>query len=158
MPKKLPGQEHGEPGAPRKEIDTKLLTKLKSIGCTNDEIQAVMGVSADTLQRRAKDTPAVKEALETGAAKGRATLRRAQWQGAMKGNTGMLVWLGKQLLGQRDYAQIAHTGPNDGPIKTETTYADLKKLPQEDLWTLREILTRRAAAEEQAHEGSRTEH
>lgn len=34
--------------------------------------------------------------------KGRAALRVKQWDLAIKGNVGMLIWLGKQLLDQKD--------------------------------------------------------
>jgi hypothetical protein len=58
-------------------------------------------VSTDTIGRRKKD-PAFLDVLEAGKGRGRVTLRRLQWQAASTGNTTMLVWLGKQLLGQRD--------------------------------------------------------
>jgi hypothetical protein len=63
---------------------------------------AVLGVSVDTLARRKRDDPEFVEALETGKAKGRATLRRLQWQCAEAGSNTMMIWLGKNTLGQRD--------------------------------------------------------
>lgn len=81
---------------PKKVFDKELVEKLASILCTNQEIAAVVGVSNDTIERRCK------EELEKGREKGRASLRRMQWALAEKGNCAMLIWLGKQYLGQKD--------------------------------------------------------
>jgi len=40
--------------------------------------------------------------LTKGRAKGKMRLRQLQWQAAEKGNTSMLIFLGKQMLGQMD--------------------------------------------------------
>tara|TARA_R100001086_G_C11730811_1_gene229634 strand:+ start:330 stop:560 length:231 start_codon:yes stop_codon:yes gene_type:complete len=42
------------------------------------------------------------EYLTKGRAKGKMRLRQLQWQSAEKGNTSMLIFLGKQMLGQTD--------------------------------------------------------
>jgi hypothetical protein len=59
-------------------------------------------VSVDTLARRKQDDPEFVEALKIGKAKGRATLRWLQWQCADAGSDTMMIWLGKNTLGQRD--------------------------------------------------------
>lgn len=83
-------------GRPRLKIDQKLLYELASIHCTNKEIASILGISHDTLVRRfAYD-------LERGREDGKASLRRMQWASAKSGSVAMLVWLGKNLLGQRD--------------------------------------------------------
>jgi hypothetical protein len=89
-------------GRPRIEFDRKIIERLASIQCTDKEIAAVLGVSFYTLARRKADDPEFVEFLERGRANGRATLRRLQWQRANAGSDTMLVWLGKQTLGQRD--------------------------------------------------------
>jgi hypothetical protein len=40
--------------------------------------------------------------ITKGKASGKIKLRRKQFDVAMKGNTTMLIWLGKQILGQND--------------------------------------------------------
>ncbi|HEX3399411.1 MAG TPA: hypothetical protein VHT74_03680 [Acetobacteraceae bacterium] len=105
---------NGEAGAPPIEIDLAMVERLASIQCTDAEIAAVLGVSVDTLWRRKRDDPEFVEFLERGKGKGRATLRRLQWQQAQKGNATMLVWLGKQTLGQTDKAEI--TGKDGAPV------------------------------------------
>lgn len=82
---------------PKKPIDVELLIRLASIHCTYEEMADIFKVSVDTLERRYADV--IKEAKSTG----KSSLRRHQWALAQNGNATMLIWLGKQLLGQRDY-------------------------------------------------------
>ena len=88
----------------KKQINAKLILDLAGIGCTQTEIAAVCGADVRTLQRR------FSAELKTGADQGRSSLRRRQWQAAMEGNVSMLIWLGKQLLGQREPIHIEHAG------------------------------------------------
>jgi hypothetical protein len=80
------------------EIDLDKVEALASFGCTQDEIAVITRCSARTLRRR-KD---VKLALERGYSKMRSSIRRWQYEKAKEGNVAMLIWLGKQILGQRD--------------------------------------------------------
>jgi hypothetical protein len=88
-------------GRPVKEINWDIVEKLASIQCTDEEIAAVLGVHSDTIKRR-KKIPEYAEVLSNGRAKGRASLRRLQWKAAESGNVTMQIFLGKNLLGQRD--------------------------------------------------------
>lgn len=81
---------------PVKPIDEELLKRLCTILCTTEEMAAILEVSKDTLERRY--AAEIKQWREGG----KMSLRRAQYQAAMKGNTTLLVWLGKQHLGQSD--------------------------------------------------------
>lgn len=81
---------------PKKQVDEALLEKLASIQCTNEELANMVGVSIDTLLRRYATL--IKRARDNG----RKSLRRMQWEAAQKGNVTMLIWLGKQYLGQKD--------------------------------------------------------
>ena len=91
-------------GRPRFDFSDKLplVRKLASIQCTDDEIAAGLGCSQDTLARGRKREPDLDAAILEGRANGRMSLRRAQYQKAMDGNPAMLIWLGKQVLGQRE--------------------------------------------------------
>ena len=42
-------------GRPKKDLDEDVIAKLSQIGCTQEEIGAVVGISARTLQRRYAD-------------------------------------------------------------------------------------------------------
>tara|TARA_R100001463_G_scaffold3271_6_gene13485 strand:- start:3911 stop:4252 length:342 start_codon:yes stop_codon:yes gene_type:complete len=81
------------------ELDREQIAKLASIHCSVDEIALIMNVSRDTIYRNYMDI------VEQGRAKGKMGLRRKQWETAAKGNATMLVWLGKNWLGQTDEPQ-----------------------------------------------------
>lgn len=81
---------------PRKEIDEELLYKLAQIHCTMKEMVDIIGVSEDTLKRR------FAHIIAKGKSEGKMRLRRKQIEVAMSGNHTMLIWLGKQMLGQSE--------------------------------------------------------
>lgn len=91
---------------PRKPINLQQVEALATIGATDDEIATVLGISTDTVGRRKKDDPEFKESLKIGRDKGKITLRRLQWKSAQGGNVVMLIFLGKQLLGQKSDRQL----------------------------------------------------
>jgi hypothetical protein len=111
IPPRDMGRRSG-PGSGAK-IDLGVVERAASIGCSKEEIAAVIGIHRDTLYQHLGVNPELQRALDHGSAKGRATLRRLQWKGAEEGNATMLVWLGKQLLGQRD-TQSTQTLDKDG--------------------------------------------
>jgi hypothetical protein len=86
---------------PKAVIDIAQFEKLAQIHATIDEAAWYFGVKRLTLIRRMKE-PEYRDAWDRGQANGRISLRRLQFQAATKGNTAMLIWLGKQILGQRD--------------------------------------------------------
>jgi hypothetical protein len=104
-------------GRPPCDIDASAVERAASIGCTGEEIAALLGIARSTFYLRMQEDIEVKEAFERGREKGRATLRRLQWHKANAGSDTMLIWLGKQMLGQKD--KTALTGDDSGsPIKT----------------------------------------
>lgn len=81
---------------PRLAIDPKQVELLASIGCTQEEIAVVVGCTARNLRKRfSTEMDAGKERL-------RVSLRRMQYEKAKDGNVAMLIWLGKQYLGQSE--------------------------------------------------------
>ena len=88
---------------PRKkiEIDPEMIRGLARIGATWDEIAGILGIARTTLAVRMREKK-YRDAYEQGVAEGDVSLRRAQYDSAMKGKTGMLVWLGKNRLNQTD--------------------------------------------------------
>lgn len=89
-------------GRPKIEIDFELVEKLAHIHCTQEEIAEVLGVSTKTLQRNKEFCRIYKKGISSG----KMSLRRQQWKAADRGNTAMLIWLGKQYLGQKDDAEL----------------------------------------------------
>jgi hypothetical protein len=88
-------------GRPTKEIDVALVEKLGQIHCTDEEIAAIVGVSLETFKRRKHDVD-FAERLTRARFQGKASLRRMQWQAAQSGSIPMMIFLGKNLLGQRN--------------------------------------------------------
>ena len=102
------------PHRPLRDLDVEQIAAAAGIGCTTEEIAAIMKMSPSRFYQRMREDPIIKDAIEAGREHGKATLRRLQWQGAQKGNSTMLVWLGKQLLGQKDH--VVHAGDPNAPI------------------------------------------
>lgn len=93
-------------GAKKKKLDLVEAERLASIQCTNEEIAFALGVSRQLVDLRIATDPKFKEALERGRAEGRRSLRRRQFEVAENPDAPqrvtMLIWLGKNLLGQTD--------------------------------------------------------
>jgi len=83
-------------GRPKKEIDEDIIARLSQIGCTQEEIGSVVGISARTLQRR------YAELVAENKNKGKASLRKKLWEKALKGDPKLLIWLSKNELGMVD--------------------------------------------------------
>jgi hypothetical protein len=90
-------------GRPTKEVDTKVIASLSQIGCTQEEIGSVVGISARTLQRRFADLVAENKNI------GRASLRKKLWERALKGDPKLLIWLSKNELNMVDKIHTTQT-------------------------------------------------
>lgn len=88
-------------GRPKKEINLTLVEDLAMIQCTQQEIADIVGVSLNTLKKQSQFLTLYKK----GQTEGKKSLRRKQFEKAGEGNTTMLIWLGKQYLGQRDFRE-----------------------------------------------------
>ncbi len=87
-------------GRPLLTPDTDLIEKLAAIGCPNKEIASIIGISVDTLANRFSDF------VDKGRLNGKTRLRKKQIEVAMSGNVTMLIFLGKNMLGQADVAKL----------------------------------------------------
>lgn len=90
---------------PKKKIDYVTVEKLASIQCTQEEISNFLGISTRTLQKDKEFLRIYKKGLENG----KMSLRRMQFKKANDGNVSMLIWLGKQYLGQTDKVENNNT-------------------------------------------------
>ena len=82
--------------------------KLAQIGCKDKEIADWFGIRDDTLRFNFKDQ------LEMGRESLKQSLRKAQINLALGGNAVMLIWLGKQYLGQSDNGHVGSI--EDAPL------------------------------------------
>lgn len=107
-------------GRPAAIIDWKAVNRLLQAGCSAVQIASRIGITADTLYNRCKtdhkqDFSAYSQQKKEH---GETLLHEQQFALAMKGNLGMLVWLGKQRLGQKEKHE--HAGPDGKDLITVT--------------------------------------
>jgi hypothetical protein len=121
-------------GAGRKTISIDLiqLEKLATCGCTDKDIAGFFNVSIRTIEQRRKKQPDFAEAMGRGGAKCRIAVRTAQMKW-MEKSPMMCVFLGKQLLGQRDVFPIELTGAKGKPVELTLEVLDaIVALKQKD--------------------------
>ena len=106
-------------GRPKKQIDYEAVEKLAKIQCTQEEISNFLGISTRTLQKDDEFLRVYKKGIENG----KMSLRRMQFKKANDGNVSMLIWLGKQYLGQTDKVENRDTHE----IENLATLKDLLK-------------------------------
>lgn len=119
------GRPKQKPGVKPKVVDLSRLPALCRIQATGEECASVLGISLDTLERRLKAehdcTFAQFYAKYSGP--GKCSLRRLQWKLARAGNPTMLIWLGKQWLGQTD--KVEHAEESDAqPVNVVVNVID----------------------------------
>ena len=76
------------------DIPPEKVEQLARYGCTNTEIAQFYGCDESLIRK------SYSEFLTKGRAEGKTNLRKWQYNVAKKGNVTMLIWLGKQVLGQ----------------------------------------------------------
>ena len=91
--------------------DPDKIQMLASFGCSITEIAKYFRIDESTVRKNYKDE------LETGRESLKVRLRQLQWDHAARGNTALLIWLGKQYLGQTDRKEIALIGNLESVLK-----------------------------------------
>ena len=91
-------------GRPKKEIDQKHFEKLCGLQCTLEEMCCYFDCNTDTIEKWCKNTYKMNfsEVFSLKRGGGKISLRRKQFEVAMDGNPTMLIWLGRNMLGQTD--------------------------------------------------------
>lgn len=94
-------------GRPRLYINWDEVDKLCMMHCTKVEVALWFGVSEDTIERACKREKKVRfaEYYEQKRTLGKAAIRRVQFQKALGGSIPMLIWWGKNNLGQSDKSE-----------------------------------------------------
>ena len=114
-----------------KTLDLDIIKGLAAIGATQEEIATIAGVSATRLRKEIEGNPACAMALELGTAELKTSLRRTQVQMALSGNVPLLIWLGKQCLGQSDkHEQNNKTEIN---VTVQRATEELRNIPRAQL-------------------------
>tara|TARA_R110002020_G_scaffold166393_1_gene354368 strand:+ start:1301 stop:1645 length:345 start_codon:yes stop_codon:yes gene_type:complete len=96
---------------PFAKIDWEQADKMCGIHCTGEEIASILNVDYDTLNAACKREKGMgfSDYSDQKRSSGRASLRRRQYGIAMDGNSTMLIWLGKNWLGQTDKSEVTQT-------------------------------------------------
>ena len=104
---------------PNAEINKQTFENLCIIQCTEEEICTVLGVTDKTLTNWCRRTynMSFSEVFRQKREGGKASLRRMQWRLAER-NAAMAIFLGKNILGQRDSiaAAVAVSEAEDDPL------------------------------------------
>ena len=95
-------------GRPRIAINWKQVDQMCGVHCTGEEQASILGIDYDTLNSACKreHKKSFSDYYKEKSANGKMSLRRKQYSQAMEGNTTMLIWLGKNWLGQTDKQEI----------------------------------------------------
>ena len=106
------GRKNNRGGRPQFQINYEILEELCCIQCTGEEIASVLKIDYDTLNAALKRDGHIgfSEYFGKKRGKGKESIRRCQWKAAMAGNTTMLIFLGKQYLGQSDKQGVDLSG------------------------------------------------
>lgn len=111
-------------GRPKIEINQNEFEKLCAIWCNENEIAGWFDCSVPTLARWCKRTygNTFDDIYRQKASKGVVSIRRKQFELAQSGNVALLIWLGKQKLGQVD--QPTHTVVQTSTVSFNIGHAD----------------------------------
>ena len=95
-------------GAKQKDIDWEKVENLLIGGANGTQVAASLGICPDTLYLRCKAVFKMDFSayLQQKKEKGNTMLHVAQFKAAKDGNVPMLIWLGKQRLGQSDKTEV----------------------------------------------------
>ena len=94
-------------GRPKTILNLDELEKLCRLNCTMPEIASYFNVPLRTLEDKYTNDKEIRKTIDKGRNQGKLSLRRKQIQILDETNNAtMAIWLGKQLLGQRDKHDI----------------------------------------------------
>ena len=94
-------------GRPKTILNLDELEKLCRLNCTMPEIASYFNIPLRTLEDKYTNDKDIRNTIDKGRNQGKLSLRRKQIQILDETNNAtMAIWLGKQLLGQRDKHDI----------------------------------------------------
>ena len=108
----MTGEAKRPRGRPKKDINLYELEKLCTLNCTMPEIAAFFDLPLRTLEDRYTNDEEIRRTINKGRELGKLSLRRKQIQIMEGGNPTMAIWLGKNLLGQRDNLDVVTEDKN----------------------------------------------
>ena len=126
-------------GRPEKEINWKIVEELLEAGCSAAEIAPHFDIHYDTLYTQVEKKFGISFTQYSSKfkQKGESSIRKKQFDKALKGDNMMLIWLGKNRLKQSDqqHQDISINDPKIGDTielaKLRTENAKLKEILNE---------------------------
>lgn len=113
-------------GRPKLKLNAtglRVIEALAMVQCTEEEIAGCLHCTVETLHNDV-NYDAFLECIKKGKSAGKVSLRRAQFMLA-KVNATMAIWLGKQMLGQREKPiEDENAGIDDTPAVIEVVVED----------------------------------
>lgn len=104
-------------GRPKKEISKKQFEEMCKVQCTENEICAILGIGIDKLLSWCQETynDTFSNVYKKYSENGKMSLRRAQMRLAQT-NASMAIWLGKNMLGQKDTIDVGISSNEDDEL------------------------------------------
>lgn len=124
---------------PRTQFDLELIERLCAKMATYDDLAHASGCSTRSIIRAYQTRPAFQEAVDRGWATARQSLRQKQLEIALSGNAAMLIWLGKQYLGQKDKQEIGNK--TEANITLQRAMEELRGIPRGQLLEAHALLS-----------------
>lgn len=94
-----------------KNLDPAEVERMATAGASNVMIADALGVDETTIRR------GFPEIVKKARALRRIALLELQWESAKKGNPALLIWLGKNELGQSDTPEVVDEKPAIAELK-----------------------------------------
>jgi hypothetical protein len=129
---------------PEKPIDWEKVDALLLAGCLGTEIAAYFDMHHETFYNRIQDKYKMGFTAYSSQKKmhGDSLLRHAQYKKALKGDNTMMIWLGKNRMGQKEHQDSSP--PNENSLNEllasiKSTAPEVSKL-QEEIASLKDQL------------------
>lgn len=117
---------NGKRGRPSVQWDLDTLRKMNENYLSHRAQASLLDVSRECLETAIRNIPQVKRAVEQGLAAREGWLRTRQKEVADTGNVTMLIWLGKNELGQTD--KVMHSNDPENPFESDLANTIVAKI------------------------------
>lgn len=131
-------------GRPRKDIEEKLFDQLIQLPLIKSDIAHAFGCSEDTIENyvKARFQTTFSELQAEKRQLFRKNILGKQYELAMKGNVALLIWLGKQYLGQSDKIEQKQDINIAKPMSSQEALEVIKSdpfFPKDDVKKIEEL-------------------
>ena len=119
---KVKGGGRGRPKMKLNATGIAVIEAMASLGATEEEIAGCLRCTVETLHSSYNE-PIFSECIKKGRNDGKMSLRRTQFRLAQESAT-MAIWLGKQILGQREKPIEESRDTDDTPVELNIIVED----------------------------------